>query len=105
MASKGTAKLSASSAFWYWPNRRSVLLRASINASESSAGPAHRISGESIRSGLAVAEKSGKPGAALGMESEAKKIVLVSPAMAESNNGNWRTAGHNFCRLIVTLRC
>ena len=26
------------------------------------------------------------------MESEAKTIVLVSPAMAESNNGNWHTA-------------
>lgn len=26
------------------------------------------------------------------MESEAKTVVLVSPAMAESNNGNWHTA-------------
>jgi putative glycosyltransferase (TIGR04348 family) len=33
-----------------------------------------------------------KSGDALGMESEAKTVVLVSPAMAESNNGNWHTA-------------
>ncbi|SFB75507.1 putative glycosyltransferase, TIGR04348 family [Polaromonas sp. OV174] len=26
------------------------------------------------------------------MESEAKKIILVSPAMADANNGNWHTA-------------
>lgn len=58
-----------------------------------------RISGESIWSGLAVAEKPGKPGGAFGMESEAKTIVLVSPAMAESNNGNWHTA-HRWAKFL-----
>jgi putative glycosyltransferase (TIGR04348 family) len=33
-----------------------------------------------------------KSGDVLGMESKAKTVVLVSPAMAESNNGNWHTA-------------
>ncbi len=32
-------------------------------------------------------------------ESEAKKIVLVSPATAESNNGNWQTA-YRWSRLV-----
>ena len=30
------------------------------------------------------------------MEFVAKTVFLVIPAVAESNNGNWR-AGHNFC--------
>lgn len=33
------------------------------------------------------------------MESEAKTIVLVSPAMAESNNGNWHTA-HRWAQFL-----
>ena len=35
----------------------------------------------------------------LGMESEAKTIVLVSPAVAESNNGNWHTA-HRWAQFL-----
>ena len=34
------------------------------------------------------------------MESEAKKIILVSPAMAESNNGNWHTA-HRWAQFLL----
>ena len=33
------------------------------------------------------------------MESEAKTVVLVSPAMAESNNGNWHTA-HRWAQFL-----
>ncbi|NMM10905.1 MAG: TIGR04348 family glycosyltransferase [Polaromonas sp.] len=33
------------------------------------------------------------------MESEAKTIVLISPSMAESNNGNWHTA-HRWARFL-----
>jgi len=41
--------------------------------------------GESIRGDIAVDDESG-------MKSEANTVVLVSPAMAESNSGNWHTA-------------
>lgn len=34
------------------------------------------------------------------MKSEAKKLVLVSPATAESNNGNWHTA-HRWSRFLA----
>jgi len=41
------------------------------------------------------------------MESEAKTVILVSPAMTESDNANWRTA-HHWAQfsvpVIVTLR-
>jgi putative glycosyltransferase (TIGR04348 family) len=40
-----------------------------------------------------------KSGDALGMESEAKTVVLVSPAMAESNTGNWHTA-HRWAQFL-----
>lgn len=43
----GTTKLRASSAAWYWAKRCSVWLRASMSASDSSAGPALRSCGES----------------------------------------------------------
>jgi putative glycosyltransferase (TIGR04348 family) len=33
------------------------------------------------------------------MESEAKTVVLISPAMAESNNGNWHTA-HRWAQFL-----
>jgi putative glycosyltransferase (TIGR04348 family) len=40
-----------------------------------------------------------KPGDALVMKSEAKTVVLVSPAMAASNNGNWHTA-HRWAQFL-----
>jgi putative glycosyltransferase (TIGR04348 family) len=41
---------------------------------------------------LAIDGDAGKPDDRSGMESEAKTILLVSPALAEANNGNWHTA-------------
>jgi putative glycosyltransferase (TIGR04348 family) len=52
-----------------------------------------------MRPGLAAGGEPDEPDDESGMESEAKTIVLVSPAMAEANNGNWHTA-HRWAQFL-----
>ncbi|MES2362181.1 MAG: selenoneine biosynthesis selenosugar synthase SenB [Pseudomonadota bacterium] len=48
---------------------------------------------------MSAAAVAGEPDDEEGMESEAKTLILVSPAMAEANNGNWHTA-HRWAQFL-----
>ena len=72
-----------------------------MSASDNSSRPAPRIRGESIIPDKEVAvEKVGALEAKIKLPVKLKKrLVLVSPAMQESNNGNWHTA-HRWAQFL-----
>ena len=81
-----------------------------MSASDNTPRPAPRIRGESISVVGVVAGKKPPAGSeARAKRAVLKKVVLVSPAVAEANNGNWHTAhrwsqflsGHCDIRLLT----
>lgn len=68
-----------------------------MSASDKSSRPRLRMSGESISSDI---EMAGVKGAGSdGKVGRPVRAVLVSPAMADSNNGNWNTA-HRWAKFL-----